>query len=140
MSKAVAFEENATGYALLFSVIGSAGDALVAMEATGHYWKNLFAELCARGFPVALINPVRTRRFAAEDLQRTKTDAIDAVGIARFAAQKEPAVTRLPEQATEELRELRAARHWVGVRGEDQRRASPWRAAPSDPLLTRSHF
>jgi transposase len=30
------------------------------------------------GFEVALLNPLRTRRFAEEELQRTKTDAIDA--------------------------------------------------------------
>jgi len=41
-----------------------------------------------------------------EDLQRTKTDAIDAVGIARFAAEKRPVPTRLPDSATQELREL----------------------------------
>jgi len=64
---------------------------LVAMEATGHYWHNLFAVLVAEGFAVALLNPMRTRRFAGEDLARAKTDAIDAVGIARFAAQKRPA-------------------------------------------------
>src|SRR5512132_465453 len=37
---------------------------------------------------------------------RTKTDSIDALGIARFGAQKRPVVTRLPDQATHELREL----------------------------------
>jgi transposase len=37
-----------------------------------------------------VLNPLRTRRFAEEELQRTKTDAIDALGIARFAAQKRP--------------------------------------------------
>jgi len=75
------------------------------MEATGHYWKNVFAVLVTQGFAVALLNPLRTRRFAAEELQRTKTDAIDALGIARFAAQKRPAASRLPDPATEELRE-----------------------------------
>jgi transposase len=75
------------------------------MEATGHYWKNLFAVLACAGHSVALLNPLRTRRFAGEDLERTKTDAIDALGIARFAAQKRPAATRLPDAATEELRE-----------------------------------
>src|SRR5574341_563797 len=76
------------------------------MEATGHYWRNLFAALAARGYAVALLNPLRTRRFAGEDLERTKTDSIDALGIARFGAQKCPAVTRLPDVATDELREL----------------------------------
>ena len=76
------------------------------MEATGHYWRNLFAALAAHGYAVALLNPLRTRRFAGEDLERTKTDSIDALGIARFGAQKRPAATRLPDAAADELREL----------------------------------
>ena len=94
--------EDADGYQRL----GEPHDTLVAMEATGHYWTNLFAALAARGFAVALLNPLRTARFASEDLARTKTDAIDALGIARFAAQTRPAATRLPDRVTEELREL----------------------------------
>lgn len=104
--KATAFTEDAEGYAKLLGLLGAPIDALVAMEATGHYWKNLFAALVAAGFAVALLNPLRTRRFAGEDLQRTQTDAIDALGIARFAAQKRPAASRLRDGATEELREL----------------------------------
>jgi transposase len=104
--KPTPFTEDARGYEKLRDLLGEAEDTLVAMEATGHYWKNLFATLVARGFLVALLNPLRTRRFAGEDLERTKTDAIDAVGIACFAAQKRPAPTRLPDSATEELREL----------------------------------
>jgi transposase len=76
------------------------------MEATGHYWRNLFRFLAAEGFSIALLNPLRARRFAEEDLAQTKTDAIDALGIARFAAQKRPAPTALPELAIEQLREL----------------------------------
>src|SRR5207237_8986771 len=100
------FTEDAPGYDRLFGLLGTPADTLVALEATGHYWKNLFAVLVTRGFAVALLNPLRTRRFADEELARTKTDAIDARGIARFAAQKRPAPTRLPDRATEELREL----------------------------------
>lgn len=104
--KPTSFTEDATGYEKLFAVLGAPGDILVAMEATGHYWQNLFAALAGAGYAVALLNPLRTRRFAGEDLERTKTDAIDAHGIARFAAQKRPVVTRLPDSATQELREL----------------------------------
>jgi len=98
--------EDADGYQRLLERLGEPHDTLVAMEATGHYWTNLFAALAARGFAVALLNPLRTARFASEDLARTKTDAIDALGIARFAAQTRPAATRLPDRVTEELREL----------------------------------
>jgi transposase len=104
--KPMSFSEDASGYEKLLGLLGAPGDILVAMEATGHYWQNLFAALAAAGYGVALLNPLRTRRFAGEDLERTKTDAIDALGIARFAAQKRPVVTRLPDSATQELREL----------------------------------
>jgi transposase len=104
--KPTGITEDAAGYAKLFALLGQAPVALVTMEATGHYWRNLFAALAAHGYAVALINPLRTRRFAGEDLARTKTDSIDALGIARFGAQKCPAVTRLPDAATDELREL----------------------------------
>ena len=103
--KSTPFAEDAAGYEKLLALLGAPSDVLVAMEATGHYWKNLFAVLAAAGHSVALLNPLRTHRFAEEEL-RTKTDAIDALGIARFAAEKRPAPTRLPDAATEELREL----------------------------------
>lgn len=104
--KPTAVAEDAAGYQKLIAVLGAPADLLVALEATGHYWKNLFATLATAGFTVALLNPLRTHRFAGEELERTKTDAIDAVGIARFAAEKRPPATLLPDAATEELREL----------------------------------
>jgi transposase len=100
------FGEDASGYARLFELLGPPENCLLALEATGHYWRNLFVALLAKGYAVAVLNPLRTRRFAEEELQRTKTDAIDALGIARFAAQKRPPATQLPDVATEELREL----------------------------------
>jgi transposase len=106
LHKPVSFGENAEGYQLLARLLGDAGQALVAMEATGHYWQNLFARLTTEGFQVVLLNPLRTRRFAEGDLQRAKTDAIDALGIARLAQQKRPGATRLSDEATLELREL----------------------------------
>ena len=100
------FGEDSSGYAHLFELLGPAEGCRVAFEATGHYWRNLFVALLAKGYAVAVLNPLRTRRFAEEELQRTKTNAIDALGIARFAAQKRPPAAQLPDSATEELREL----------------------------------
>jgi transposase len=98
--------EDEAGYGRLIECLGTSEDLTVAMEATGHYWQNLYAHLTERGYAVVLLNPLRTQRFAAADLQRTKTDAIDALSIARFAQQKRPVPTRLPDEATRELREL----------------------------------
>jgi transposase len=104
--KATPFAEDAAGYHRLLALLGLPDEVFIAMEATGHYWKNLFAVLAAAGYRVALLNPLRTHRFAGEALARTKTDAIDALGIARFAAQKRPSVAALPDALTDELREL----------------------------------
>jgi transposase len=105
LTRPTAFAEDAQGYATLLGALAG-GPALVVMEATGHYWRNLFAVLSAADHPVALLNPLRARRFQDEDLERTKTDAIDALGLARFGRQKRPAPTRLGEAATQELKEL----------------------------------
>jgi len=106
LHRPVSFGEEAAGYRRLRELLGNPADYLAAMEATGHYWRNLFAWLTAEGFSIALINPLRTRRFAEEELERTKTDKVDAVGIARFAAQKHPMPTELPQPAIDELRQL----------------------------------
>jgi transposase len=94
------------GYERLEETLGQPEDLLVVMEATGHYWQNLFGHLTEKGYPVAVINPLRTRRYAEEELARTKTDSIDARALARFGAEKKPAATVLPDAATRELREL----------------------------------
>lgn len=104
--KPMPFTEDRDGYTKLLAALDPIRPALVVMEATGHYWKNLFAALAAAGHDVALVNPLRTHRFQGEDLERTKTDALDALGLARFGHQKRPDATRLGETATEELREL----------------------------------
>jgi transposase len=104
--KSTFFGEEAAGYERVKDLLDDPDDCLVAMEATGHYWRNLFAFLVGHGFKVALLNPLRTRRFAEEELERTKTDSVDALGIARFAAQKRPTPTPIPDEVTVELTEL----------------------------------
>ncbi|MGA2395989.1 MAG: transposase, partial [Candidatus Lustribacter sp.] len=56
------------------------------MEATGSYWYALAKYLFNDGHAVAVINPRRIKAFAESELLRTKTDAVDAGLIARFAA------------------------------------------------------
>jgi transposase len=105
IGKPIAITEDREGYETLLRALG-APPVLLAMEATGHYWKNLFAALTAAGHEVALLNPLLARRFQDASLERTKTDAIDATGLARLAFEKRPAPTRLHDEAAEALREL----------------------------------
>ena len=62
------FGEDASGYTRLFELLGSPYDCLVAFEATGHYWRNLFVAMIAKDYAVAVLNPLRTARFAEEEL------------------------------------------------------------------------
>lgn len=104
--KPKSFTESLDGYQSLAAALGDPDSVTVALEATGHYWRNVVGWLIGQGYAVVLVNPLRTRRFAEEDLLRTKTDAVDALSIARFNAEKRPHVTRTPDEATEALREL----------------------------------
>jgi len=105
IGKPIAITEDREGYDALLAALGPAPVRIV-MEATGHYWKNLFAVLTAAGHEVALINPLIARRFQEASLERTKTDAIDATGLARLAFGKRPAPTHLHDEVAEALREL----------------------------------
>ena len=105
LGKPVPITEDREGYDTLLRLLGQP-PVLVAMEATGHYWKNLYAALVAAGHSVVLLNPLKTRRFQDSALERTKTDAIDATGVARFAFEKRPEATQLHDAAAEALREL----------------------------------
>jgi transposase len=105
IGKPVPVTEDRNGYDALLQALGTP-PALVVMEATGHYWKNLFAALTAAGHQVALLNPLTARRFQQASLERSKTDAIDAAGLARLAFEKRPPPTKLHDEVAESLREL----------------------------------
>ena len=105
IGKPITITEDRTGYDALLAALGPP-PVLIVMEATGHYWKNLFAVLAAAGHEVALLNPLIARRFQEASLERTKTDAIDANGLARLAFEKRPAPTHLHDEVAEALREL----------------------------------
>lgn len=105
VGKPLAIPEDRAGYDALLKALGPP-PALVVMEATGHYWKNLFAVLAAAEHDVALLNPFIARRFQDSSLERTKTDAIDAHGLARLGFEKRPPPTRLHDEVAESLREL----------------------------------
>lgn len=105
IGKPISFTEDRAGYDALLAALAPT-PVLIVMEATGHYWKNLFAVLTAAGHDVALLNPLIARRFQEASLERTKTDAIDATGLARLAFEKRPAPTHLHDEVAEAMREL----------------------------------
>lgn len=105
VGRPTAFAEDATGYSTMLAALRPA-PVLVIIEATGHYWKNLYVTLTAAGHDVVLLNPLVARRFQETQLKRTKTDSIDALSLARLGFEKRPTPTRLLDAAAEALREL----------------------------------
>lgn len=84
--------------------------ACVVLEATGPYHVKLHQELDNAGFPVAVINPYRSRKFADICGRLAKTDRIDAVMLARFAQHIDPPTTPAPTDLMIEINGLVHAR------------------------------
>lgn len=85
--------------------------ALVVVEATGKWHRELRRSLDASGIAVAVVDPFRVRMFAKAQGILAKTDRLDARVLAQFAAVMTPAVRPPPPETMEDLAELVAARH-----------------------------
>jgi transposase len=86
------------------------GIAMIVIEATGKLHRLAHRMLSRAGFPVAVVNPYRSRKLADVFGQLAKTDRIDARILALFAALVHPRVTPVPAKALAELQELVLAR------------------------------
>ena len=64
--------------------------ALIVLEATGGYERNLVADLLQGGFNVVIANPRQVRDFARGIGRLAKTDRIDAMVLARFGHLVQP--------------------------------------------------
>ena len=80
--------------------------ALVVLEASGGYEREVWLALLEAGVPVARVNPRDTHHFAQAHRQLAKTDRLDARGLVLFAAQIRPQPDALPDAADEQLKEL----------------------------------
>jgi transposase len=107
------FTESHEGYARLRKSLPEPDGTLIGMEATGHYWRNLFATLVGWGYAVALLNPLATKRHMEAELNRAKTDRVDAASIAQFVREKQPAPTPLASEKVAALKELVAWRERI---------------------------
>jgi transposase len=133
IGKPFGFAEDREGYDVMLEALG-APPALVVMEATGHYWKKLFVVLTAAGHDVTLVNPLAARRFQEAALERAKTDAIDAAGLARLGFEKRPAPSKLNDEPIAPLGNARLRMAlWMPVLGAVRR--NPWLKAFYDRLI-----
>lgn len=84
--------------------------ALVVMEATGGLETTLASSLAAAGLAVAVVNPRQVRDYAKACGRLAKTDRVDALVLAAFAAAIRPQVRELPDEHTRALGDLLARR------------------------------
>ena len=84
--------------------------ALVVIEATGKWHREVRRSLHAAMVPVAVVDPFRVRMFAKACGVLAKTDRLDARVLAQFAAVMAPTVRAPASEVMEELAELVTAR------------------------------
>ena len=107
------FDQTEAGFtAFQAQLPGSVSPAqiLIAMEATSSYWIRLAVTLHQAGYAVAVLNPKYVKKFAESLPPRSKTDALDAHVLLRFATERQPSCWTPPPAAYHELRQRLTAR------------------------------
>lgn len=97
----------------------AAKTAHVCLEATGVYGELVAETLHKRGYVVSVVNPARIKAYGASQMQRNKTDGLDAALIADYCRTQEPPAWEPPALELKELRAL--ARHLDDLKQEKQR-------------------
>ncbi len=105
----LSFPMNREGFDKLVTRLAAVSTAslLLGMESTASYHIALFSYLTAKGYRVAIINPLLIANFAKLSLRKTKTDKKDAFTIAQFLLlQKKAVTTHTASPHVTELRDL----------------------------------
>lgn len=96
-------ENSEAGLATVLPRLQALSPTLIVMEASGGYEFELTAMLSLHRLPGVVVNPRQVRDFAKALGVLAKTDKLDAMVIAKFAAAVNPEVRPMPDEQTEEL-------------------------------------
>jgi transposase len=132
---AARFSNDEEGHGKLTKQLLELRPTLVVMEATGNYQLEVGLVLAAAKIPLAVVNPRQVRDFAKALGILAKTDAIDALAIARFGAAVKPAPQTLPDDKSLELEALLTRRRQlIGmIASEKNRMQAPFGPAKQSP-------
>ena len=81
--KVLASVEGFTAFEARLRQLGDKTAVLIGLEASGHYWMSLWRFLLERDWQVQVFNPLLSSKSARTHLRGRKTDADDALFIAR---------------------------------------------------------
>jgi transposase len=130
------FDNDTVGHARLVKAVSKKGSRpRICLEATGVYHLELALALhSARGIELMVANPRATKDFARAQMQRSKTDATDALSLLEFAR-------RMPFEPWEppppEILALRAlSRHMEALAGMRAQERNRQHASEQIPDLT----
>ena len=111
------FKNSAAGFEKLSSSLhglsAAVSDFDFGMEATGHYWLNLYTRLIECGYNVHVINPVQSDALRGLYIRQTKNDAKDAFIIAELIRFGRYSETSLADGDLIALRELTRQRFYL---------------------------
>ena len=111
------FKNNREGFQVLLSKLEKISSDFSSfefgMEATGHYWFNLYCKLLEYNCTVHVVNPIQSDALRELYIRKTKNDSKDSFIIAdliRFGRYSE---TSLPETDIVNLKELTRQRYYL---------------------------
>jgi transposase len=104
------FENSAKGIKQFVKHVKKLKPTLITCEYTGGLEQPLLIACTDAGLPIAVINPKQARDFARAMGKHAKTDAIDAVMLAEFAARMRPNITVLSSEHVRALEAITARR------------------------------
>ena len=115
--KAFKIDNSVEGFNILLDKIAEISQDIsqfvFGMEATGHYWLNIYTWLCDRGFTVHIINPITSDAARRLEIRRTKTDPIDAFLIAEVIRMGKHTKTQLADDDMMSMRDLCRQRFYI---------------------------
>ena len=107
---------SAEGFAAFEARLRQLGDktaVLIGLEASGHYWMSLWRFLLERDWQVEVFNPLLSSKSARTHLRGRKTDADDALFIARTVRDGDFIPLQPGGKDTEQLKLLCRQRRFV---------------------------
>lgn len=107
------FTNDEEGIAAILQLLRPQPPALIVLEATGKYERQVARALAVEGLRFNVINPRQARAFARATGILAKTDRIDALLPARFAETLRPEARQLKDEQTEALGELVTRRRQI---------------------------
>lgn len=105
------FENYSEGISRCTDYLVSLNPQLIVMESTGGYETSLASALQSAQLPVAVVNPRRVRDFGRAVGRLAKTDRIDAMLLANYAATVSPPERPMRDRKSRLMKALVARRH-----------------------------